>query len=404
LDGRIVADGTLVGGEESAARLQDKLNQNQFPCIHRETDGAYSLCFCTNRSLLVTRDAFGLKPMFSGVRDGLVAVATDRKALWAIGIREARTFPPGGYLEARRDGALLEAAPPVLGPAQASPRGKVGPEELCRSLVESVLIQTVGVDKLAVGFSGGVDSTVLAKITKDTGTNVLLVTVGLGQTSEMRKAESTAREIGLPIVVRSFSKSDAEQCLDRMLWLIEEPSLMKISIAMAMHWTAQTAIDNGRSVILLGQGSDELFGGYRRFATILGESGERAAEEAISGSIRDAHLVNYQRDDQAVSSLRAELRLPFATRKMIDIAMRVPLEMKVRSSSDNIRKWILREAAIRLGVPSAIAMRPKKAIQHASGVEKAIREISRKHRLSPSAYLEARLQTIRDRWPDVANY
>jgi len=267
-----------------------------------------------------------------------------------------------------------------------------------------VLIQTVGVDKLAVGFSGGVDSTVLAKITKDTGTNVLLVTVGLGQTSEMRKAESTAREIGLPIVVRSFSKSDAEQCLDRMLWLIEEPSLMKISIAMAMHWTAQTAIDNGRSVILLGQGSDELFGGYRRFATILGESGERAAEEAISGSIRDAHLVNYQRDDQAVSSLRAELRLPFATRKMIDIAMRVPLEMKVRSSSDNIRKWILREAAIRLGVPSAIAMRPKKAIQHASGVEKAIREISRKHRLSPSAYLEARLQTIRDRWPDVANY
>ena len=106
--------------------------------------------------------------------------------------------------------------------------------------------------------------------------------------------------------------------------------------------------------------------------------------------------MNYQRDEQAISALRAELRLPFATRKITQFASRVPLAMKVRSPTDDVRKWILREVAIKLGIPTAIAMRPKKAIQHASGVEGAIREIARKRGLAPSDYLEQRYQTIKD--------
>ena len=396
LDGRIVAERMLVGGEEARQLLERKLNPVQFPSIQRDNEGPYSVYFCTDDRLLVTRDRLGLKPTFIGHRNDLVAVASDRKALWAIGIHEIATFPPGGCLKASSTDMVVELSEPQADKAQRSSDAEIGVDELLHSLVESVSIQTAGAGKIAVGFSGGVDSTVLAKIAKDTGADVLLVTVGLGRTPEMIQAESTAKQIGLPIVVKKFSKGDLERYLDRVLWLIEEPSLMKVSIAVAIHWAAEVAVQNGCSLIMLGQGSDELFGGYKRFATILGKHGERAALDAISESIRVAYEVNYQRDDQAVSSLRAELRLPFATKRMTEIGSRVPLKMKVRSSSDHIRKWILREAAVRLGIPSRIAMRPKKAIQHASGIEKAIREIAKKHRLTPSTYLEDRLHNIKD--------
>lgn len=396
LDGRIVAHQMLIGGEEAARFLENKLTPVEFPSIQQHIDGSYSLCFCTSERLLVTRDPLGLKPIFIGSHDGLVAIASDRKALWGIGIREATTFPLGGCLKASPKGSIIEFPEPQLDSAQTPRHEGVGAEGLLRLLVESVSIQTAGLGTIAAGFSGGLDSTVLAKIAKDAGVDQVLVTVGIGRTPEMSLAESTARTIGLPIVAKQLSIDDVEECLDRMLWLIEEPNLMKVSIAMAIHWTAQAALENGRSVIMLGQGSDELFGGYKRFARILGERGVEACKEAISESIRGAHEVNYQRDEQAVSSLRAELRLPFATRRMKEFASRVPLTMKVRSSSDNLRKWILRDAAIKLGIPSAIALKPKKAIQHASGIEKAIRDIAKKHGLKPSAYLEQRFRLIKN--------
>jgi len=398
LDGRIVRNRTLVGGGEAVRLLKQELTPTEFPSIQRETDGAYSIYFSTGNRLLVTRDPIGLKSTFIGRKGDLVAVASERKALWAIGVRDAATFPPAGCLKADSEGSMVQIPGRQV---ETSSCGSGGPDELSRLLVESVSIQTHGVNKIGVGFSGGLDSTVLARVAKDEAVDLLLVTVGVGRTQEMMQAESTAREIGLPIVTRELSADDIEESLGHVLWLIEEPNLMKVSIAVAIHWTARVALENGRSVIVLGQGSDELFGGYKRFATILGERGSEAALKAIWESIRTAHDVNYQRDEQAVSSLRAELRLPFATRKMVEFASTVPLGMKVRSSSDNLRKWILRDAAVRLGIPSTVAMRPKKAIQHTSGIEKAIREIAKRHGLAHSAYLEGRFRTIRDKSPTI---
>jgi hypothetical protein len=73
--------------------------------------------------------------------------------------------------------------------------------------------------------------------------------------------------------------------------------------------------------------------------------------------------------------------------------------MKVRSPSDDLRKWILRDVAIKLGIPESIAMKPKKAIQHASGVEMAIRAIAKGHGLSTSEYLERRYKMSRESGP-----
>jgi len=395
LDGRIVRNGMLVEGGEAAQLLKKKLTSSEFASIQRETDGAYLICFLTSERLLVTRDPIGLKSTFIGRKGDLVAVASDRKALWAVGIGEVATFPPGAHLEADSEGIRVQL------PLRAATTGRVfssnsnGLDELLRLLDESVSIQIGGVAKIAAGFSGGLDSTTVAKIAKEKGADLLLVTVGVGRTPEMMQAQSTAEDIGLPIVTRELSADDIERSLDQVLWLIEEPNLMKMSVAVAIHWTARVALENKRSIIILGQGSDELFGGYRRFATILGEEGSEAAARAISESIRNAHEVNYQRDEQAVSSLRAEVRLPYATRRIADFACKVSLDRKVRSSADDLRKWILRDAALRLGVPLTAAMRPKKAVQHTSGIEKAIREIAKKRRLSPSAYLAGRFQALR---------
>lgn len=395
LDGRIVADRMLVGTEEAAQLLKPRLNAAGFSSIEREIDGAYSACFCTSDELFATRDPLGLKPLFMGRQDELVAVASERKALWVLGIHGVSRLRPGCSLTASSDGPVVDM--PDFDPIKPISSGEADADELSQALVESVRIQTAKAGKIALGFSGGIDSTILAIVARDAGVDVLPVTVGLGMTREMMQARSTAKEIGLPITVGEFSKHDLEECLDHVLWLVEEPELMKVGIAVAIHWTAKVAIENDRRIILLGQGSDELFGGYKRFATILGERGKGAALQAISDSIRNAHEVNYEGDELSISSLPAELRLPFASRQVVELASRVPLQMMVRSPTDNVRKWVLREAAVKLGVPTEISLRPKKAIQYASGIERAIRDLAKENGQAPPAYLQSRLGALKDR-------
>ena len=87
IDGRIVLSRRLAGGEDAAHLLHPYLTPTEFPLIQSRIDGAYSLCFCMNDGLYVTRDPLGLKPLFLAHEGDLTAVASDRKALWAIGLR-----------------------------------------------------------------------------------------------------------------------------------------------------------------------------------------------------------------------------------------------------------------------------------------------------------------------------
>ncbi len=394
IDGRVVNDQTLADAVEASRLLRHAVIRLDSSIIRGSVSGAYAACFCTTNELSAIRDPVGLKPLFVGHQDDLMAVASDRKALWSIGVWNPATFQPGARMIAKPEETVLE---PRTTTQEETSVEEATPSRLLQLLGESVSVQVSDIDKIAVGFSGGLDSAIIARIAKDAGADVLAVTIGMDRTAEIEQAELAAGQMEMPLAVRRFSGREVEESLDRILWLIEEPNLMKVGIALAVNWTSEVALENERRVVLLGQGSDEQFGGYKRFATILGEHGPKAAQEAVSVSIREAHEVNYQRDEQAVSAIRVELRLPFATENIVKFALGTPIGMKIRSPSDNLRKWILREAAIKLGIPPAIALRPKKAIQHGSGIEKTIRTIARKHQQTPSSYLEQRLRRMKNR-------
>ena len=69
-----------------------------------------------------------------------------------------------------------------------------------------------------------------------------------------------------------------------------------------------------------------------------------------------------------------ELRVPYLDKDVINIALKMPYNYLLKSSDDNIRKHILRDVALKIGVPPEIALRPKKAAQYATGIDKIIRK------------------------------
>jgi asparagine synthase (glutamine-hydrolysing) len=171
--------------------------------------------------------------------------------------------------------------------------------------------------------------------------------------------------------------------------------MMKLSVAIPLHWAAMVAARRGYNVMLCGQGSDELYGGYSKYAQILRTRGRRGLRAQLYRSVVESSQVNYERDDQATSSFPVELRTPFADPDLIRFSLTIPSEFKVKDGDDVTRKWVLREVARRVGVPEDIVWRRKKAIQHGTGVEKAIIKLAKSRGVRPDEYISKTLEDIR---------
>jgi asparagine synthase (glutamine-hydrolysing) len=341
------------------------------------------------------RDINGLSPLYYGRSRGVTAFASERKALWRIGLMSAHAVPPGAIVSSV--GGRLAIGPVVqFRPVHERDISFEQASAILRDLLsESMRRITSKVGKLCVAFSGGLDSAVTAALAKNAGFDVEAISVGLEGSSEISSVEHYARQLGLHITLDTFDIGSIEEYVRRLLWLIEEPNMMKLSVAIPLHWAAKVGSRRGCSVMLCGQGSDELYGGYKKYANILRTKGRRALRAQLYRSVVESSQVNYERDDQATSPFPIELRTPFADPDLIRFSLTIPSEFKVKEADDVTRKWILRDVAKTIGVPEEMIWRRKKAIQHGTGVEKAIIKLAKSRGLRPDEYLSTIYEEIR---------
>ena len=254
-------------------------------------------------------------------------------------------------------------------------------------LLKSTKARVADLENIAVAFSGGLDSSVIAFLTKICGVNVQLISVGLEGQNEIEHAQAAAEAIRLPLHAQTYTFEDVERVLPKVLWLIEEPNVMKASIAVPFFWVAASASQLVYNVLLAGQGSDELFGGYQRYLRKYAPQDSAEVQETMYNDIALSYERNFQRDNQICSFHKVELRLPFADFEVAHFSLSLPVNLNIESAQDHLRKRVLRLVAQKLGMPPFIVNRVKKAIQYGTGVDRVIRKIAKKKNLTPQKYI-----------------
>jgi asparagine synthase (glutamine-hydrolysing) len=348
--------------------------------------GGFSILVSRGTKIFAFRDTNGVKPLYFAADRRLTAFASERKALWSIGLTKTNRVSPGKLYTISRHGINEARLIQFKRPQENRMTFAQSKTQLVRVLKRSIRRITTRIGRVAVAFSGGLDSALTAALAK-TKCEVELVSVGLSGSPELSTVDKYARQLDLSLTIETFELDVLETYVRRVVWLIEEPNLMKVSVAVPLHWAAMLAAKKGFTVMLCGQGSDELYGGYYKYARFLDAKGRRALVAELYRSIIEAAEVNYERDEQATAPFGVELRTPFADLDVIKFSLTIPSEYKVRAGNDVTRKWILRAAARDLGVPDDIASRRKKAIQHGTGVENAIRKLAKSRNLTAEAYL-----------------
>ncbi len=341
-----------------------------------QLDGDYAFAVYAGKSFAAVRDPVGVKPLYFGENkvEKTFAFASEKKALWKIGITDVMTLSPNSMLYNKELVKISNTLNKTVNTQNLEKQSNLSKETLKKQLKEllitSIKKRVSGLSEVGILFSGGIDSTIIAKITDDLGIKACLYSVGHKDSADLKFARKTAGEMNLPLKTRVVDVEDVRKYLLPVLDAIEEFNIMKIGVGMPAYIASEMAHEDNLKVMLSGQGADELFGGYNRYLKFYEEKGEMAQED-LKKDILNLYHVNLQRDDAVTMANSIELRVPYLDPDIINIAMNIPMKYKI-NKDDTLRKCILREVGAELGVPEEIVKRPKKAAQYGSGIHKML--------------------------------
>jgi len=359
-----------------------------------EVDGDYALISVNKGKLVAYRDPVGTVPLYVGEDKNLVALAPEKKALWAIGMRKVVSFPPGHLFEWGAEADSMKLVKKIVpSPVVASVPTETA-HRLAYLLRRAVEKRVNDSDKLALAFSGGLDSGVLAKILLEMGKEVRLICVGIEGSVEVGQAEDAASELCLPITVRVFPKDSVEDVIAKVIWHVEDFEPLKVDLGIPFYWVSKEARDLGMDVLMTGQGSDELFGGYFRHLKVFQDQGGKALDEMLLEDVKRS----YETDHELISNICSDFQLghlaPYADMDLIAYALGIPHELKMNYEGQVLRKAILRVVAKDLGLTESVYMRPKKAMQYGTGVDKVLHGLAKREGLNVRNYLEKRFTEV----------
>jgi asparagine synthase (glutamine-hydrolysing) len=228
-------------------------------------------------------------------------------------------------------------------------------------------------DKVVIAFSGGVDSTLLAKICKDLKKQICLVTIGFPHSHDLLFSKTISHLLSdsQNHFVYELNDVDFAQSVEYVRSTISCNCLSHIENCIAFFHLSKIVKDNNLgSFFLTANGLDELFCGYDKYRFYF-DSGRSSISEFMEEKLtNEFHLM------KEVSSVIMESGVqsvqPFLTNSFIDYAKAIPLGYKIKGPDDFLRKHIIREIALNIGVPKESAMYPKKALQYGSLIHKKL--------------------------------
>ncbi len=352
---------------------------NHYGSVLTASDGynaSYARALIINSLVLkLDRDIIGPRPLFYGLNDAssLCAFASERKALWSVGIKHPQRVDPSSEVT-------------IFGKQEISVKIKKTAELLHKNLTfddESELVgslrnvlecvlQDLTHKQMSVAFSGGVDSALLCKLMSNCA-NHRYYAVGLQGSHDLNYAQHAARLLKVDLQTIELNENDLEMFIPFVIEAIESCSPLDIAIALPLYVLAQHAETAGFSSILTGQGADELFAGYAKYANMHSASND-TLNFALENDILNIAKDNLERDNLAAAAHSLDVVLPYLDPRVVVFALALNATWKLHNG---INKYVLRRVAEQV-MPHELAYKRKKAIQYGTGVSFMLQRLARK--------------------------
>jgi len=323
----------------------------------------------------IFRSLDGVRPLYFAKLDYGLAFSTERKAIWAVHPAEPETLDPGWILSIaeEKDWELIQVHSRAL-PGILTKRGSENHLFNLRNLLENSFSRLKQIGRCGVLFSGGVDSSLAALLTKTVSEDTLLISAAAPDSKDFEKTKETASALSLEHKLIQFDVETVWDILPEVIYAIETSNRMDVEIAIPFFLSAKIAKEEGCKVLVSGQGPDELFAGYARYEKSYIENGPEKVREDLWSDYSKTHEANIARDIRAIEYHGLDSFFPYLDLEFSDSALSTPIEFLLDPKSSPSRKIIFRNLAKKIGLPEEVAYAQKHATQYSSGSSKVLQK------------------------------
>ncbi len=399
----------------------------------KDLDGQYAIALLQKDKLTIYRDLIGINPLwYSHIENELYIhsafpikkdiinkenlkefyFASEKQALLSIGIYP-RELNPRSWLEINlKNKKLKRHFRSLRDSLKIEINNNYGLEELSKREIEqrvneirNTLINAVKKripkQEFAILFSGGLDSTLIARIAKEVSKNFYLIYVYTEKDKDYYEARRIAKQLGIKLITRKAVIN--KQLIKRIIKYISTNNPVKIEVGLVTFTATSIAKKKGIKVMLTGIGADDLFIGYNRQKKYPFYLGKDSYSNILSIYEKDLY-----RDNVLAFRNGVELRHPFLDKELVKKALMLPNSLKIGidqygfiEKGKRFDKFILRIIAQEYGLMNK--NKPKKAAQYSTKISKYARRII-KHYPSIfnnnelSEYFSSLISTGKDGW------
>ncbi len=382
--------------------IEDHLRKNSLlGAIKRtvaELDGVYALAIQDKKTgeTVLVRDRIGVRQLYYADTSKFVAFASERKALWRIGIKEpTRGILPGSAIIISQDGRLqsFQVADPIPQKVRIIHRTMLSAVEAYRkALVEAMEKRVQDFQRIGIIFSGGIDSVLIAYLAAKMVPEVICYTGGVSGSSDIANARQIADRLGLKLKVCELDQEGVERLIPEVMNVIEDSNAGQVEVALPVYGAVKLAHEDGIKVMLTGQGADELFGGYSWYAKVVEKEGYKMLRRHMIEDLLLLYKETLEREDKITMAHSIELREPFLDPEVIKVALATSCGSMLRAEVIILASTYI-ESLQRPSVYLRISPTGSRRLaQHGSGMHGMLDAIARKHGFDdstiPHIYLE----------------
>ncbi len=371
----ILFDGKLFNERSDSSQRDIDLFIDLYQKYDRECfshmDGSY-VCAIVEKDdeVILARDGVGARPLFYGWNGEVFHFSSEMK-----GLKDHVQFDihelPAGYLYSSYDG--LKKYEPFR-PDVPDPGDTVAE---AAAILRELLIDAVKRrmdDANAVSLSGGLDSSIIAAIAKTFNPDIKLFTGAVKRAPgpDLENAKLMADFLGLEHFVYEITDEDIDTIIPQAVWYLESFDEDCISGILSNYYVSKKVKEYSNAV-LVGEGADELFGGYRMVLKNPKVKSPEQRDRLAKKLLDIAYNTALRRMDRSWMANSVAYKTPFLDTRVVAFAEKIPMKWKIYGEKQ-IEKFVLREA-FRDMLPEQIANREKLRFAMGTGMDDVMDDI-----------------------------